>query len=157
MQRGRFDINPYQFMRSMPYNQSNLPLAAAIRGTFKSYFADKEIPQAEGVSAPTTEKLTESVENRLIVVGDGDFVRDDYRMNQSSVTFFLNIVDWLAQDEDLIAIRSKTITDRPLKELSSGSRKAVKYLNVLGTPLLVIIAGLVHWRMRRSRKRGVLS
>jgi gliding-associated putative ABC transporter substrate-binding component GldG len=157
MQRGRFDINPYQFMRAMPYNLSNLPLAAAIRGTFKSYFADKEIPQVEGVSAPTTEKLTESVENRLIVVGDGDFVRDDYRMNQSSVTFFLNIVDWLAQDEDLIAIRSKTITDRPLKELSSGSRKAVKYLNVLGTPLLVIIAGLVHWRMRRSRKRGVLS
>lgn len=157
LQRGRYDINPFAFTRGAPYNQRNLPLAAAIRGTFKSYFADKEIPLGESASAPMAEKLTESLDNRLIVVGDGDFIRDDYRMNQSSVTFFLNIIDWLAQDEDLIAIRSKTITDRPLKEISSGSRKAIKYLNVLGTPFLVIIAGLIHWRMRRSRKRGVLS
>ncbi|MFQ6091931.1 MAG: GldG family protein [bacterium] len=156
VQRGRYDINPFQMMRSMPYHQKNLVLAAAIKGTFKSYFADKDIPEAEASSAEARDKLTESVENRMVVVGDGDFVRDDYRMNRSSVTFFLNIVDWLAQDEDLIAIRSRTITDRPLKELSPGSRKAVKYANVLGTPILVILAGLIHWRMRRSRKRGVL-
>jgi len=155
MQRGRYDINPYAFGRGVPYNQKNFLLAAALRGTFKSYFADKEIPQ--GGTAPAAPKLTESIDNRLIVVGDGDFIRDDYRMNQSSVTFFLNIVDWLAQDEDLIAIRSKSITDRPLKELSPGTRKAVKYLNVLGTPLLVVLAGLIHWRTRRSRKRGLLS
>ena len=157
VQRGRYDINPLQHtFQPLPYNQRHFVLAAAIKGTFKSFFADKDIPQVEGGAVETLDKLTESVENRMIVVGDGDFVRDAYRMNQSSVTFFLNIVDWLAQDEDLIAIRSKTITDRPLKEISPGSRKAVKYVNVLGTPFLVIVVGLIHWRMRRSKKRGIL-
>jgi gliding-associated putative ABC transporter substrate-binding component GldG len=156
IQRGRFDINPLQTTRNVPYNQSHLILAAAIKGTFKSYFSDKEIPRAEGSTEFVPDKLTESIDNRMVVVGDGDFVKDDYRMNQSTATFFLNIVDWLAQDEDLIAIRSRSITDRPLKEISPGSRKAVKYANVLGTPLLVIVAGLIHWRMRRSRKKGVL-
>ena len=156
VQRGRFDINPMQSMRPLPYNQKNLPLAAAVKGSFKSYFTDKDIPTVEGSSGIVPDKITESIENRLIFVGDGDFVKDNYRMNQSTATFFLNMVDWLAQDEDLIAIRSRSITDRPLKEISPGSRKAVKYANVLGTPLLVIVAGLIHWRMRRSRKKGVL-
>jgi cytochrome oxidase assembly protein ShyY1 len=62
----------------------------------------------------------------------------------------------MAQDEDLISIRSKTITDRPLKEISPASRKAVKFVNILGTPLLAIVAGLIHWRMRRNKKKGML-
>ena len=153
MQRGRYEINPFQQMRNLPYNQRHFPLAAAIRGTFKSFFADKEAP--EGASSGPGEMLTESLENRMIVVGDGDFMRDKYRMNQSSITFFLNIVDWLAQDEDLITIRSKNITDRPLKEISNTSRIFLLLSVISGTPLLVVVGGFIHW-MRRSRKRRVL-
>ncbi len=154
-QRGRYDINPFQQTRTLPYNQKNFPLAAAIRGNFRSFFAAREIPQGGSASSPAT-RLTESGDNRMVVVGDGDFIKDEYRMDQNSVTFFLNIVDWMAQDEDLISIRSKTITDRPLKEVSPASRKAIKFVNILGTPLLAIVAGLIHWRMRRNKKKGML-
>ena len=48
---------------------------------------------------------------RIIVVGDVDFLQEQFlRSNQQNLIFTLNAVDWLAQDEALIGIRSKLRT-----------------------------------------------
>jgi ABC-type uncharacterized transport system involved in gliding motility auxiliary subunit len=62
------------------------------------------------------------------------------------------MVDWLSQDEALIAIRSKQVSPRPLKEISAGAKKAVKYGNTFGLPFLVILFGVVRWQIRRRVK-----
>ena len=70
-----------------------------------------------------------------------------------NLSFFMNIVDWLAQDEDLIQIRTRNVTARPLKDVSTGTKQFVKYANILGPPILVILLGIVIWVMRRGRKQ----
>ena len=114
-----------------------------------------EIPQPEETS-PEWEKpestLTQSPENRMVVVGDADFIKDGSIRNKGNLVFFMNIVDWLSQDENLIAIRSKELTVRPLKPLSPGQKTFARYANILGLPLVVILFGLLRWRIRKQIK-----
>jgi ABC-type uncharacterized transport system involved in gliding motility auxiliary subunit/ABC-type transport system involved in multi-copper enzyme maturation permease subunit len=87
---------------------------------------------------------------RLIVVGSADFASDRYlRGGDASVVFVQNAVDWLAQDEALIAIRSKDRSPPPLVFTSTATREAVKYGNLIGIPLLLIgVGGVRLWRRR---------
>jgi ABC-type uncharacterized transport system involved in gliding motility auxiliary subunit len=88
---------------------------------------------------------------RLVLVGSADFASDRYlREGDASVIFVQNAVDWLAQDEALIAIRSKDRSPPPLVFPNNAAREAVKYGNLIGIPLLVITVGVVRlWRRRR--------
>ena len=92
---------------------------------------------------------------RLVVVGNGEFARDGWVRNaQENVTFVLNAVDWLAQDEDMISIRSKNRNPPALAFESETTRDLVKYSNVAGIPLLIVLAGVARmFRRRRSTKR----
>jgi ABC-type uncharacterized transport system involved in gliding motility auxiliary subunit/ABC-type transport system involved in multi-copper enzyme maturation permease subunit len=92
---------------------------------------------------------------RLIVVGNGEFARDNWVRNATmNVVFLLNAVDWLAQDEALISIRSKNRAPPTLVFESATLRDFVKYSNVAGIPILLIIAGAVRmWRRRQATRR----
>jgi len=150
-----FDANPFREFKRSDFDKSNLLLAAAVQGSFESYFKDKEAPEPEEPSAQFVRPestLTRSPDNRMVVVGDADFIKDRSIRSQSNLIFFMNVVDWLSQDENLIAIRSKEVTSRPLKQLSSGQKKLARYANVLGLPVVVILFGLLRWRIRKQVK-----
>jgi len=87
---------------------------------------------------------------RVVVVGSSDFAGDRYtRGGEPSAVFVQNAVDWLAQDEALIAIRSKDRSPPPLVFTSGVLRDVVKYGNVIGIPLLLVGLGAVRlWRRR---------
>jgi ABC-2 type transport system permease protein len=87
---------------------------------------------------------------RLVVVGSSDFVGDRYARNgEAALVFVQNAVDWLAQDEALIAIRSKDRTPPPYAFSSTWLRELVRYGNIIGIPLLLVCAGGVRlWRRR---------
>lgn len=88
---------------------------------------------------------------RLVVVGDEDFASDRYVQNEpGNGVFVQNAVDWLAQDDALIAIRSKDRTPPPLAYSSAGLRLAARYGNLIGVPLLIILFGA--WRLARRRR-----
>ncbi len=54
---------------------------------------------------------------------------------------------------DLIGIRSRGVTDRPLREISAGAKSAVKFANIFAIPILVIVYGLIRvYARRRARK-----
>lgn len=90
---------------------------------------------------------------RLIVVGNSEFVADDQlRSAPENLTFVLNAIDWLSQDESLIAIRSKDRTPPPLV-LTEGKRNVVKYANLIGLPIVVILAAIVRLLGRRRMTR----
>jgi ABC-type uncharacterized transport system involved in gliding motility auxiliary subunit len=98
-------------------------------------------------------KIDQSPESRILVVGDGEFFADSKGGgDRDNLLFFQNMVDWLAQDEDLISIRSREVTDRPLKPVSEPTKRFVKYANMLGSPLLVVLLGIAVWQARRRRK-----
>jgi ABC-2 type transport system permease protein len=106
---------------------------------------------AVGVAPDTTASPRRG---RLAVVGSLDFATDRFvRSAPENLAFALNAVDWLAQDEALIAIRSKDRRPPSLQFTSATTREGVKYANLVGLPLLVAAAGLVHLIRRRRRTR----
>ena len=88
---------------------------------------------------------------RLVVVGDALMATDDMvQRNPSNLAFVLNAVDWLAQDQGLIAIRSKNRLPPPLVLAGTGTRAAVKYANLVVLPILVAAYGVMRLFRRRQ-------
>ncbi len=93
---------------------------------------------------------------RVVVVGSADFASDRYARNSpTNIVLVQNAIDWLAQDEGLIAIRSKDRAPPPLVFSSSVARGAAKYGNLAGVPLLLMAAGIARLLGRRRTTRRV--
>jgi ABC-2 type transport system permease protein len=93
---------------------------------------------------------------RLVVVGDADFLADQFvRSNPQNLIFAANALDWLAQDEILIRIRSKHRTPPILAFKSQLMGNLLKWGNLVGVPLLFAVVGLVRisGRSRRAMRR----
>jgi gliding-associated putative ABC transporter substrate-binding component GldG len=146
-QSGFVMLDPFHHYTPEELAESDIPMAAVVSGSFKSFFEGKAfIPQS-----------TKSPDTRIIVVGDGDFMKDDFAGNRGNITFFVNIVDFLADDADLITIRSKNIAQPPLEQVSDGTKKLLKYGDLIIPPLLVVGYGLLRWRRRLALKRSLES
>ena len=106
-------------------------------------------------SAPGPDTTKGAPRGRLVVVGSGDFASDRYTRNSpENLVFVENAIDWLAQDDALIAIRSKNRAPPPLVFTSATTRGAVKYGNVIGVPVLLVGAGILRlWRRRQMTHR----
>jgi ABC-type uncharacterized transport system involved in gliding motility auxiliary subunit len=89
-----------------------------------------------------------AVRARMVVVGDSDFAVNSYFRAQGNGNLFLNMVSWLAQDEDLIAIRPKPPEDRRVI-LSQSQQRWLMYLTVFVLPGAVLVAGISVWQRRR--------
>ncbi len=93
---------------------------------------------------------TDTAAGRLVVVGNAIFASDEFlQRSPENLAFVLNAVDWLAQDEALIAIRAKDRRPPPLLFQSETTRDVVKYFNVAGLPFLIGLAGALHLVRRR--------
>ena len=154
----------YNLMPNSPIPDAELQpytVAAALEGNFKSFYADKEIPPVEtaesetAAPAPDTKTRTtkaESEQTQIVVVGTAQFLT---QLRPDGINFFLNTVDWLTLGDALIGIRSHTITDRPLREVSEIEKNFIKYLCTIGIPLLVVVFGLVRYFLKQRAKRLV--
>jgi ABC-type uncharacterized transport system involved in gliding motility auxiliary subunit/ABC-type transport system involved in multi-copper enzyme maturation permease subunit len=92
--------------------------------------------------------------SRAVVVGSSDFASDRFvQFAPENLALALNAVDWLAQDEELIAIRSKDRQPVPLVFKSAVERDVAKYANIIGLPLVVALVGVTHLVRRRRRTR----
>jgi ABC-type uncharacterized transport system involved in gliding motility auxiliary subunit len=93
---------------------------------------------------------------RVIVVGSSDFASDRYTRNApENLVFVANAIDWLAQDDALIAIRSKNRAPPPLVFTSATLRAVARYGNLAGVPLLLVVAAILRlWRRRQTTRRS---
>jgi gliding-associated putative ABC transporter substrate-binding component GldG len=90
---------------------------------------------------------------RIAVVGDSDFITDNYSGSGSdNMIFFQNLVDGLSLDNDLINIRVKTTTERPITLPVPAAKEAIRYLNIFGVTAIVLIVGLLRYFLRRRNK-----
>jgi ABC-2 type transport system permease protein len=107
-------------------------------------------------SPPPPPRAAPGARGRVVVVGAADFASDRYARNSpENLVFVQNAIDWLAQDEGLIAIRSKDRAPPPLVFTSAVTRGAAKYGNMIGVPILLIATGIVRlWRRRQTTRRA---
>jgi ABC-type uncharacterized transport system involved in gliding motility auxiliary subunit len=109
-----------------------------------------------GESAPATpapsgddEEETKQVQGRAVLVGDSDFIVNSLAgAPVANLNLFLNMVNWIAEDEDLISIRPREPEDRRLF-MNQQQQSNVFYLSVFIIPALVLIAGISVWWGRR--------
>ena len=87
-------------------------------------------------------------ETRLVVFGDSDFVTNGYLGIPGNRDLFLNSVNWLAQQENLISIRPKDPEDRRVS-LTADQAKLIFWLSILIIPGLILAGGVQTWWRRR--------
>ena len=87
-------------------------------------------------------------ETRPVVVGDSDFASNATVGIQGNRDMFLNAVNWLAQQENLISIRAREPEDRRLT-LTAFQQRFVFWLSVLLLPAFSLSAGVYTWWRRR--------
>ncbi|MFN3322457.1 MAG: GldG family protein [Bryobacteraceae bacterium] len=85
---------------------------------------------------------------RFVVVGSSDWIANYTLRFQGNRDLFLNMMNWLSSDEDLISIRPKEPEDRKLT-LTRAQMNVIRTTSQFALPLLVILAGVVVWWRRR--------
>ncbi len=120
----------------------------------RTWPGDSLRPRLVGVqinTATATDTTARGPVGRLVVVGSADFSVDNF-LAPENATFFQNAVDWLAQDTDLISIRSKDRTPPRLLFSGPAMQDAVKYANLIGVPVLLAVIAAVRLIRRRRRQ-----
>jgi ABC-type uncharacterized transport system involved in gliding motility auxiliary subunit len=106
-------------------------------------------PPATGDPSGDDEEETKQVQGRAVLVGDSDFIVNSLAgAPVANLNLFLNMVNWIAEDEDLISIRPREPEDRRLF-MNQQQQSNVFYLSVFIIPALVLIAGISVWWGRR--------
>jgi len=154
---GMFMYDPVARFTDADFAEQSIPLGVSISGPLRSAFAGTPVPSdtAAGSAPQLASPLQQASDARVILIGDGEFMRDQYLGNRDNVTIFANMIDYLADDAGLIGIRSKDISMPPLEQVSDGAKRTVKYATLIVPPLLIIGYGLLRWKLRLARRKAL--
>ena len=94
--------------------------------------------------------LSGTPSGRFIVVGTSQWAENRAMGSRTlgNRDLFMNMINWLSADEDLISIRPKSTEDRPLT-LTAQKLNLVFWLSVVIFPLGIVGVGLAAWWKRR--------
>ncbi|MCH8078708.1 MAG: GldG family protein [Proteobacteria bacterium] len=91
-----------------------------------------------------------TVQQRIIVIGDGDFLSNTYVGNSGNLDLGIRLINWLSNDDDFISIPIKTVNDAHL-ELSLLASGIIAFGFILVLPLLFLGTGLTVWWRRKKQ------
>ncbi len=92
----------------------------------------------------------ENAAHRVVVIGDSDFVANNYIGTGANLALAMNIFNWLAGDDELIAIEPKRASDVQL-QLDDTEVMLIGVGFLLALPAGLILTGVVIWLRRRNR------
>ena len=87
-------------------------------------------------------------EGRFVAMGTSSGAANSYLGFQGNRDLVMNMVNWLAADEDLISIRAKAPDSQTLT-LNQKQMRTILLGGIFGLPLLIIAAGFTVWFRRR--------
>jgi len=87
---------------------------------------------------------------RVIVIGDGDFLSNTYLGNGGNLNLGLNMAQWLSHDEAVLDVQIKSAPDTQLV-LGKVAQAVIGLGFLIGLPLLLLVTGIVVWLLRRRR------
>jgi ABC-type uncharacterized transport system involved in gliding motility auxiliary subunit len=95
---------------------------------------------------PTTPdgNVADGPRSRVAVVGDSDFATNSFFHIMGNGTLFLNTINYLAAQENLIGLQPRT-ADLPRVNLTNRQMKATFVLSVLVVPALLAVVGTAVW------------
>ncbi len=123
--------------------QGPITLGAAVSAP-----ATEAPPPPPGNSSPAAPDSERKPESRVVAIGDSDFAANFGLGIQGNRDFFMNSLNWLAQQENLIAIRPREPEDRRLT-LTADQQQRIMVLCLFIIPGLVFASGVYTWWRRR--------
>jgi len=152
------------------FRERNLITGVLLEGAFQSVFVNRftsDLEQKTGLSL-----LESSRPARMIVLSDGDMIRNDVRRQPKGTMisplgydkytrqtygnkpFLLNSIHYLANKEGLIGIRAREVKMRLLDKTRVASERVKWQVLNVGLPiLLIILFGLVKNYLRKRKYR----
>ncbi len=107
-----------------------------------------------GKSYPMIAMASGEKGEKLFVVGTSRIIQDQFlRQFPQDAALVANAVDILALGDQLVGIRTRNQLAHPLNEMSSMAEQIVRYANIAGGVILVLVIALVVMSFRRSRRR----
>lgn len=97
-----------------------------------------------------TRELTNKTQQRIMVIGDGDFLSNAYLGNVGNLEMGLRIVNWLIHDDHSIDIPAKIARDKSLS-LTQTSVAVIGFGFLIALPLVLLLTGILIWRKRKQR------
>ena len=90
--------------------------------------------------------------SRVVITGDSDWVSQNAIQRFSgNALLALNLLDWLAQEDNLASVRSKVVLQRSLIFSSKTQKNVAQYANIAGIPILLIVLGILRYLQRMSK------
>lgn len=142
------------------FNKGNQTLAVLLEGKFTSVYKNRVKP------FKLSDEKDESVPTKMIVISDGDVIKNDVVKNvpqelgfdrwtgktYGNKEFLLNAVNYLLDDDGLINIRSKQIAIAFLDQQKIASQKTKwQLLNILLPLVLLLVFGFVFNYIRKKK------
>ena len=121
-----------------------------------NYDEGKDIKGPVSVSVIAVKDLEEnpdkdkpSLKAKLMVVGDSDFSNNRYTNFSGNGDFFLNVVSWMAEEEQLISIRPRKRKSTPI-QMTQSLGNGIFIMGIIVFPGLIATMGIrIWWRRRR--------
>jgi len=102
------------------------------------------------VFAAALTRKQEGREQRVVVVGDGDFLANAFIGNGGNLDLGMNLVNWLGSDDAYINVPTQTAPDLRLS-LSRNTQIAIVVVFLVILPITLFATGMVIWWRRRKR------
>jgi len=157
----RLDLQPEMFRRN---SKGNFIMGILLEGKFLSSFQHRY----DASKTPDLPFKEEVANNKMIVISDGDVIRNQYKKSTGEVyplgfdrytqeTFgnkklIQNCIDYLCDDSGIIEIRSKEITLRLLDKGKVKKERNFWVMVNIGLPIfLILVFGMINkWYRRRK-------
>jgi ABC-type uncharacterized transport system involved in gliding motility auxiliary subunit len=120
-----------------------VPVAVAVSATSPDAEKASNTDEKKGDDTPR------KPETRVVAFGDSDFGANSGINLAANRDLFMNTVNWLAQQENLIAIRPKEPSDRRVT-LTETQQTYVTWFALLIFPGLILASGIFTWSRRRA-------
>ena len=90
-------------------------------------------------------------QGQILVFGDSDFASNGYFNMQGNSDFFLNSVNYLGEQENLITVERPKTSGTPLT-LSRSQSQLLFWVGLFLMPVVVLVSGLAVFRLRRKHR-----
>ncbi len=153
------------------FNRHDVPVAAIVEGNIESLFSTRSIPE----NIPESfEKITKSNRNKIVVVADGDIIRNEIEVqNGDSIPkplyyykyfkvdnqiytgnkdFLLNSINYICGDTALIPLRARDVKARLLNKNRIIEEKSYwQMLNIIAPLLLLLVSAIIILLVRKQK------
>jgi ABC-type uncharacterized transport system involved in gliding motility auxiliary subunit len=143
------DETDFQAIKILGSSKRSWTETGPVTGTIRFDADSEEREGPHNIAFALTRDLDEKIHQRIIVLGDGDFLSNTYIGNVGNLDMGLKLINWLSHEDQLIDIPAKTTTDNKL-ELNKMTVTIMAFGFMVILPLLFFITGFLIWHKRKG-------